>query len=564
MNRHLLQIVLKHADGLTADADADALLLRRFVSTRDDAAFALLVKRHGPMVWAVCRQSVPNHADAEDAFQATFLALAQSAKKVRSPERLAGWLHAAAVRVCSKAKRSFTRRTTHERASAKSESDSPVSATRWNDMLAAVHAEVSALPPSLRAVFVLCDLEGAEPAAAAKQLGLKAGTLSGQLARARQRVLAALTKRGLAAGAVAFGTAVTVPEALAHKVTGGAVPSAAVIALATEVTTMGVNKLKLLAAGLLLAGGLTLTGFGLLSKADGQTPPAPGGFPGGPPGVGPGPGGPPGGLPGPGGPPGGLPGPGGVGVGGPPGLGGAEGGGVGGLGFQPGPAAGDYLFVGKPNTVVEVAKLLKEKAVKGWEYTGPLDVDPSDPPKGKEFEAISKDTRVVLVFKKKPAPVGGGFMTGGPGGGLGGPGGGLGGMGLTPGMPAPGGPRPPTPDAKGPGSGTGPGPGGIPGSGSTPKPSPGGGNPFDPLGKGGPSVEEEGKPTIFHLKFASASSMAETLNSVYPKNTGVRIVPDSHTNALIVVAPKGTLDDITALVRALEEATEKAQAKPKK
>ena len=105
MNRNLLQLVLRHADGLTAEADADALLLRRYVATRDEAAFALLVRRHGSMVWAVCRQSVPNHADAEDAFQATFLALAQSAKSVRAPERLAGWLYAAAVRIASKAKR---------------------------------------------------------------------------------------------------------------------------------------------------------------------------------------------------------------------------------------------------------------------------------------------------------------------------------------------------------------------------------------------------------------------------------------------------------------------------
>ncbi len=585
MNRHLLQIVLKHADGLTADADADALLLRRYVSTRDDAAFALLVRRHGPMVWAVCRQSVPNHADAEDAFQATFLALAQSAKKVRSPERLAGWLHAAAVRICGKAKRSFTRRTTRERATARTQSDNPVSAAAWADLQAAVHAAVSGLPPSLRAVFVLCDLEGAEPAAAAKQLGLKAGTLSGQLARARQRVLAALTKRGLAAGAVALGSAVTVPEALAHKVTGGTVPSAAVIELASEVTTMGVSKLKLLAAGLLLAGGLTLTGLGLISKADGQ-PPSSGGYPGGPPAPGglSGGGPPGGGVPGPGGSLPGLPGPGGPGIGGPglpPGPGGGgDGGGIGvGLGRGSGggaaPAAGDYLFVGKPNTVGDVAKLLKDKATKGWEYTGPLDVDPADPPKGAEFEAISKDTRVVLVFKKKPTPGGGGFMTGGPGGGLGGPGGGLGGMGLTPGLPAPGvggGVTAPAPKQPGTGIGNTPGPGaklpgGVmgtgPGPGSTPAPGRPGGDtgPLNPLGDGGEAERFE----VIKLKNALAEDVVKVLHDVFNgpnKGPGrIRLVADSRTNSLIVV--KASAADLEVIQKLLAKTID-VEGKPAK
>lgn len=425
MNRNLLQLVLRHADGLSAEADADALLLRRFVASRDEAAFALLVKRHGPMVWAVCRQSVPNHADAEDAFQATFLALAQSAKSIRCPERLGGWLHASAVRIAGKAKRGFTRRAKHERATAKAESDSPVSAAAWSDLQAAVHAEVADLPPSLRAVFVLCDLEGVDHATAAKQLGLKPGTLSGQLARARQRLLAALTKRGLAAGAVSLCAGVSLPEVLANKVAGGVIPSAAVIQLASEITTMGVSKLKLLAAGLLVAGGLTLSGFGLLSKADGQVAAPPGGS--GTPGAAP-----PGGLGVPGGTPPGVGGIGGPGL--PPGVGGpapAPRGGFGeegeGISDGPGmggpvsaPASGDYLFVGKPNTLADVAKVLKDKGSKGWDFTGSLDVDPADPPKGKEFEGISKSTRVVLVFKRKPGPVGWGPGVMGSGGGLGG------------------------------------------------------------------------------------------------------------------------------------------------
>lgn len=608
MNRNLLQRVLRHADGLTADADADAHLLLRFAASRDEAAFAALVKRHGPMVWAVCRQSVPNHADAEDAFQATFLALARSAKTVRTPERLAGWLHAAAVRIAGKAKRSFTRRAKHEQATARPESDSPVSAAAWNDLMAAVHAEVSALPPGLRAVFVLCDLEGVDPAEAAKRLGLKGGTLSGQLARARQRMLAGLSKRGVAAGAVALGTAVAIPEALANKTAGvvGSVPTPAVCELASEVTTMTLGKLKLLAAGLLVAGGL---GVGLLANAIGQSPPSSGGFPGG--GV---PGAAPGGpsLPGASGPPSGVPGsPGGLGgpgMGLPGGLGGAPpstggaGGEGGGSGMGAAPAASEHLFVGKPNTVADVAKLLKGKSSKGWEYTGPLDVDPSDPPKGKEFEGITKDTRVVLVFKKRPGPMGMGGPFGSTGsggwggsssnwgsspGGMPGPGlfGGSGGG--TPGFgggvsstaPAPGGTTGPSegsgpgrsidgrPNVPGTGKGTAPGPGatrprdggpgpGIPGSGTIPGPGVSrprdGGEGGGPLGSGA-AEKLEGTWKTIALQSSEAEVVAKAVLAVYGKQMPGMVAMAKGDDQLMVYASSESHDAIAAMARAIDK-----------
>src|SRR6478672_7896803 len=76
----------------------DADLLARFRDARDAAAFELLVYRHGPLVWSACRRLLGDHHAAEDAFQATFLALARQAGSIREGHSVPAWLHRVAVR----------------------------------------------------------------------------------------------------------------------------------------------------------------------------------------------------------------------------------------------------------------------------------------------------------------------------------------------------------------------------------------------------------------------------------------------------------------------------------
>ena len=83
---------------------ADAELLRRYRHDRDDAAFAAIIRKHGPMVFATCHRTARHRADAEDAFQATFLVLAARPQGVQSPAKLGAWLHGVAVRCARKAR----------------------------------------------------------------------------------------------------------------------------------------------------------------------------------------------------------------------------------------------------------------------------------------------------------------------------------------------------------------------------------------------------------------------------------------------------------------------------
>src|ERR1700688_360934 len=103
-------VLLRDGAGLT-----DGQLLEDYISRRDEEALAALVRRHGPMVWGVCRRVLRNHHDAEDAFQATFLVLVRKAASIASRELLANWLYGVAHQTALKARATATKRLATER-----------------------------------------------------------------------------------------------------------------------------------------------------------------------------------------------------------------------------------------------------------------------------------------------------------------------------------------------------------------------------------------------------------------------------------------------------------------
>src|SRR4051812_13136787 len=86
------------------DLVPDGDLLNRYFATRDEAAFELLVRRHGPMVLGTARRVLRDGHAAEDVFQAAFLALARKARSLRRSEAVAGWLHRVTLRAALRAR----------------------------------------------------------------------------------------------------------------------------------------------------------------------------------------------------------------------------------------------------------------------------------------------------------------------------------------------------------------------------------------------------------------------------------------------------------------------------
>ena len=219
---------------------SDAQLLHRFARAGEQQAFAMLVKRHGPMVWGVARRLLRSHQDAEDAFQASFLVLARKAASLRQPQLLTSWLHGVAHRTA------LHLRSRHKYAVPLEAEHEPVDDTpdqlAWRDCGTCIDQAIEELPTSLRMVFLLCQAEGLTTLAASRRLNLPEGTVVSRLHRARKQLQRLLARHGItsAAGAVVACWSLALPEslsALTIRSLLGSAPSALVAGLAQGVLT---------------------------------------------------------------------------------------------------------------------------------------------------------------------------------------------------------------------------------------------------------------------------------------------------------------------------------------
>jgi RNA polymerase sigma factor (sigma-70 family) len=273
---HLRQTVQQR----NATTATDSHLLACFLANRDEDAFAALVRRHGPMVWGVCRRVVGNQHDAEDAFQATFLILLRKAALITSRELLANWLYGVAQRTALHARTLTLKRRLKERQVPVMPDAEAKFLDRQPDWQSRLDEELSRLPDKYRAVVVLCDLKGKTRKEVARQLSLPEGTVAGRLARARAKLADRLKRHGVTVSSGLLATLLAqssatacVPAALLRRAVNivnmasshGALP-VHVVALTNQVLgSMQMTKFKIGTSLLLLA--LVVSSAGLLGHA---------------------------------------------------------------------------------------------------------------------------------------------------------------------------------------------------------------------------------------------------------------------------------------------------------
>jgi RNA polymerase sigma factor (sigma-70 family) len=172
---------------------SDAELLARFVDSRDQTAFEVLIERHMPGVRAACRGWLRSAADIDDAAQATFLILVQRAGSIREQAALGGWLYRVATNVARRLRRS-------KKDSQPLPDDVPGGEpAQPDDSLELLAAEVARLPEKYRLPVQLCYFGGLTTAEASDRLGCPKGTVLTRLAWARERLKKSLAGRGLSA-----------------------------------------------------------------------------------------------------------------------------------------------------------------------------------------------------------------------------------------------------------------------------------------------------------------------------------------------------------------------------
>jgi RNA polymerase sigma factor (sigma-70 family) len=280
---HLLRGLCR---GMAAEALADQSdreLVARFLTCRDETVFEAFVRRHGPMVYRVCWRVLQHAHDAEDAFQATFLLLAQKLPTVRNRDSLASWLHGVAQRAALKAKTQAAKRRRHEKQASVSRAVPPDDVP-WRELRTMLDAELAQLPEKWRLPLILCYLEGRTQDEAAAQLRCSKSTFFRRLDQARAALGRRLTRKGLVGPAAlsavllsdCVASAALPPElirstaqAAAGVATGNTAPAGMISAKVAALTegvlqAMLVTKLKI-AAAVLLALSVVITGAAALA-----------------------------------------------------------------------------------------------------------------------------------------------------------------------------------------------------------------------------------------------------------------------------------------------------------
>ena len=183
------------------DTDGD---LVRGVLSGDEAAWAELVAEYAPLVWSVARRHRLSRADAADASQNTWIAIARGLAALRHPERLAGWIATTARRECLRIRAAGAREVPADRLDAPEVAIGPEPAALRSARDRLLWQAFASLPDRCRDLLaLLAEAPELTYAQLGRALGIKVnsvGQTRGRCLELLRRRLAALDVREESAG----------------------------------------------------------------------------------------------------------------------------------------------------------------------------------------------------------------------------------------------------------------------------------------------------------------------------------------------------------------------------
>jgi RNA polymerase sigma factor (sigma-70 family) len=214
-------------------AGTDGDLLAAFAQTGNQAAFAELVRRHGPMVQAVGVRVLNDHHAAEDLTQAVFVVLARKAESLQRDPSVAGWLYTVTRRLALTARQSRQSRQQREQIAMSQQPDPTTTTVDATAFRAELDDVLGQLPDRYRQPLVLFHLQSKSLDETGRLLGLNPNTLRTRLGRSRELLRKKLVARGVTVGSVGALTVLLSAES------GAAVLPATFVAATVKAATGG-------------------------------------------------------------------------------------------------------------------------------------------------------------------------------------------------------------------------------------------------------------------------------------------------------------------------------------
>lgn len=257
------------------EAQTDIELLRAFVESSSESAFAELVQRHIDLVYSVALRQLRGDSHlARDATQAVFCELARNARKLRGHQALSGWLYTTTRFVASRISRSESRRAAREQAFAMNTNLESTTEDGWKEVENLLDDAMQDLSSGDREAVLLRYFRNESFGAIGAVFGASENAARMRVERALEKLRTALGRRGVTCpsavlSALLAANAISVaPTGLAATVAVPAIATAAAASGGTVIFNlldlMATAKIKLALAAITLAG--TTTGWIVAQK----------------------------------------------------------------------------------------------------------------------------------------------------------------------------------------------------------------------------------------------------------------------------------------------------------